>query len=90
MPNKLTAVHDMTEEESIGSLTRQFVLTDPTMQHRVMMSPNLAAGATSTAWYRGRLCGIHDAFLTLKDKYPQAAKQLREAFGMHEDGSIHA
>ena len=55
-----------------------------------MLSPNLAAGATSTAWYRGHQCGIHDAFLTLKNEYPQIAKQLLEAFHMQEDGSIHA
>ena len=90
MPNKLIAVHDMTEEECVGSIKRQFICTNPDMQYRVMISPNLAAGSTSTAWYRGHQCGIHDAFLTLKDEYPQIARQLREAFHIQEDGSIHA
>ncbi len=88
MPEKLTAVHSMSETESVGSLQRQFVIANPEMQYRVMISPSLAAGSVSTAWYRGHQCGIHDAFLTLKDEYPQVAKQLREAFSMGEEGSL--
>ncbi len=50
---------------------------------------NKSSGSdASLAWYRGHQAGIHDAFLTIKKRYPRVAKQLREAFGMEENGSI--
>ena len=40
-------------------------------------------------WYRGQQAGIHSAYLTLKDHYPEAAKALIEAWGMDEEGNMH-
>lgn len=41
-----------------------------------------------TAFYRGHQTGIHSAYLTIKQKYPRVAEELRRAFGLNEDGSI--
>ncbi len=40
------------------------------------------------AWYRGRQAGIYDAYLTIRRRYPQAAKDLIEAYDMNKDGNI--
>ncbi len=42
----------------------------------------------SLGWHRGHQAGLHDAFLTVNQRYPRVAKQLREAFGLDEDGSM--
>jgi hypothetical protein len=54
---------------------------------RDMTRGNRIIGSPATAWHRGHQAGIHDAYLTLKKAYPEAAEELRKAFGMTEDGS---
>lgn len=76
-----------TEEKSIGQLKRQFIV-DPSLQAKVRFSATDAEGSTVLAWHRGRLAGVYDAYLTLKEEHPRIAKKLRETFGMSEDGSI--
>jgi hypothetical protein len=39
-------------------------------------------------WYRGHHAGIYDAYLTLKTKYPTAAKALLRVYDMDEEGII--
>lgn len=45
-------------------------------------------GNSDLSWHRGWQVGVHDAFLTIKERYPRVAKQLREAFNMDENGDV--
>ena len=85
----LKPVWAATEEECVGDVRRQFI-SAPVLQHRMSFSPSQAAGGVSLAWHRGHQAGVHDAYLTLKKDHPRAAFELREAFGMSEDGAIRA
>ena len=43
-------------------------------------------GSAAVGWHRGHQAGVHDSYLTLKKAYPEAAEELRKAFGMTKDG----
>lgn len=45
-------------------------------------------GDVAVGWHRGHQAGIHSAYLTLKKHYPNAARQLIEAFSMDEKGVV--
>lgn len=40
------------------------------------------------AWHRGHQAGLQSAALTIEQKYPRVARELREALGMDSDGNI--
>ena len=76
-------VRSVSEEESLRDMRWPQIPGVP--QQLLKPHPKESPGL---AWHRGHQVGVFDAYLTIKDKYPRVAKQLRDAFNMNEDGSI--
>ena len=76
------------EDECIADLRRKFVLHNRIVQSKVRISQSEAAGSTTIGFYRGRQAGIHDAYCTLRNKFPKAAAALLTAYRMDDDGSV--
>lgn len=74
-------------EKSIGDITRQYI-KHPLVQAKVRVSAAETAGATEIGWYRGHMSGVYDAYLTLREVFPAAARALLDAYGMDEEGAI--
>ncbi len=45
-------------------------------------------GMEDLAWMRGHHSGLFDAYLTLKQKYPDVAEEFRKAVGFNQDGAF--
>lgn len=75
-------------DESTADIREQFISRDPMFQSRRSFSASAAAGGVKLAWYRGHQGGIHDAYLAIRRKYPEAAKAILEEFGMSRDGGF--
>lgn len=88
MGKRLKIRHGATEEYCIGKLKRQFVHPTPELQKKILSSPAQAEGAVVLAWQRGCYAGTHDAYLTLREAYPEAAQALLDAWNMDEHGVI--
>ncbi len=83
MVNELKAVHDLRPGVHGGTedLCKR-ALSD------AKRAANRAGGNFELAWRRGHQAGIHDAYLTIRERFPQVAAQLIEAYGMSEDGAL--
>ena len=79
--------HYTQPSDCIDDIKRKFI-KHPHFQSRVRTSPSQVVGNAEISFYRGRHAGVHDAYLTIKKKYPDAAKALLRAYGMDEEGHI--
>jgi len=84
----LKAIYGLTEEEALVHLNKQYLKKDAHFQSKVLVSPSQLVGNAALFWHRGHHVGIYSAFLTLKEKYPEAAESLLRAFRMNKEGSI--
>lgn len=46
------------------------------------------SGAPELGWLRGQQSGVHDAYLALRRRYPEAALFLLKKFGMTRAGDL--
>lgn len=81
-------VRSIEPDEGIADIRKRFIRNDPQRQRKVKTSISELLGNAELAWGRGRQCGIHDAYLTLKQKYPKIAEELRKAYNMTKDGAF--
>lgn len=75
-------------DEATADIREQFISRDPMFQSRRSFSASAASGGVKLGWYRGHQAGIHDAYLAIRRKHPEAAKAILEEFGMSRDGSL--
>lgn len=81
-------VHSINEKRATTNIRNQWE-ADPKLQCRISVSASQASGGVALSWYRGEQAGIHSAYLTIKDEFPEAAQSLPDAWGMDgEDGSL--
>lgn len=85
---KLHRVKSLSEKEALEEVSRKFLREDSALQSRIKVSQSDVVGQSALHWYRGKHVGTYEAYLTLKEKYPEAAKALLEAHGMDENGNI--
>ena len=82
--------HYTKEGECLEDIKRRYSKSDPRLQARVRVCASEVTGNAALGFYRGRQAGVYDAYRTLRQEYPQAARALLNAFGMDpKDGSIH-
>ena len=74
--------------KNTADLRHRFVAPDERFQSRRKFSASEASGAIELGWYRGHQSGIHDAYKTLRKKFPKAAAVILKAFEMNRDGSV--
>ncbi len=77
----------MKKDKGFEDLQRNFV-GHPLMQHKRRFSASEAAGSIELGWYRGKQCGIFDAYKTIRDKFPKAADYLLKCNQMNKRGDI--
>jgi hypothetical protein len=68
-----------------GQMRKRFGSPDPLIQARKAVSVSEAIGHAELGFHRGHCSGVFDAYLTLKEAYPEAANALLTAFRMRDD-----
>ena len=84
----MKAVRSVSPQEGIADVRKEFLKDDHHFQSMVRVSPSIIVGTAERSWGRGRQCGIHDAYLTIKTEHPDVANALLAAYGMNEDGAF--
>jgi hypothetical protein len=88
--SRLKPVRSISVEDALdnGVIKKSLRKAPPGMPYQKWIKANGWSGREDLAWYRGHHAGLHDAYLTLKQQYPEAAEQLRLAFGFSKEGSF--
>lgn len=82
MAQELKRITKSDPRDITDQLRKRFYSPDAEIQARKSISPSEAVGSAELAYYRGRDAGIFDAYLTLRQVYPEAANALLKAFNM--------
>ena len=85
MKERLSPVMSITEDDALRDMRGP--PAPPGISQRVW-AKGRNAGGCGVSWHRGRQAGLHDAILTVAQKYPRVAKQLADAYGIDKKGNI--
>lgn len=82
---RVQAVLEPWEPAIITQMRKRFTSPDAIIQARKSITCSEAIGSAEIAHYRGRYQGIFNSYLTLREKYPEAAQALLDAYSVRDE-----
>lgn len=75
-------------EAILNDLRKEHTRSDPFLQAKISVSVSQLLGTAELAARRGWQVGVHDAYLSIRQATPRAAKEILHTFHMNEKGNI--